>query len=54
MKKFSSLMRSAFAKRALFALFAVASVAQCFAAGNGMAGINEATSMISSYFDPGV
>jgi hypothetical protein len=24
-----------------------------FAAGNGMAGINEATSMISSYFDPG-
>lgn len=24
-----------------------------FAAGNGMAGINEATSMISSYFEPG-
>ncbi len=24
------------------------------AAGNGMAGINEATSMVSSYFDPGV
>lgn len=23
------------------------------AAGNGMAGINEATSMVSSYFDPG-
>ena len=24
------------------------------AAGNGMAGINEATSMVISYFDPGV
>ena len=24
------------------------------AAGNGMAGINEATSMVTSYFDPGV
>ena len=53
MRKFKNILRSAGAKRALFALFAVASVAQCFAAGNGMAGINEATSMISSYFDPG-
>ncbi len=53
MKKFSSLMRSAFAKRALFALFAIAYVAQCFAAGNGLSGINEATSMVTSYFDPG-
>ena len=53
MKKFTNILRSAFAKRAIFALFALASVAQCFAAGNGMAGINEATSMISSYFDPG-
>ena len=26
---------------------------QAYAAGNGMAGINEATSMVSSYFDPG-
>lgn len=54
MRKFKNILRSAGAKRALFALFAVASVVQCFAAGNGMAGINEATSMISSYFDPGV
>lgn len=54
MRTFKNILRSAGAKRALFALFAVASVAQCFAAGNGMAGINEATSMISSYFDPGV
>ena len=53
MKKFTNILRSAFAKRAIFALFAFASVARCFAAGNGMAGINEATSMISSYFDPG-
>lgn len=53
MRKFKNILRSAGAKRALFALFAVASVAKCFAAGNGMAGINEATSMISSYFDPG-
>lgn len=44
---------SVFTKRVAFALFAIAYVAQCFAAGNGMAGINEATSMISSYFDPG-
>ena len=54
MKKFTNILRSSFAKRALFALFALASITQCFAAGNGMAGINEATSMISSYFDPGV
>lgn len=54
MKRLSKFIRSAFAKRATLALFAIASVAQCFAAGNGMAGINEATSMISSYFDPGV
>lgn len=54
MKKFTNILRSVFAKRAIFALFAFASVARCFAAGNGMAGINEATSMISSYFDPGV
>lgn len=53
MRKFKNILRSAGAKRALFALFAVASVVQCFAAGNGMAGINEATSMISSYFGPG-
>ena len=31
----------------------VAATASAFAQGNGMAGINEATSMVSSYFDPG-
>ena len=32
----------------------VAATASAFAQGNGMAGINEATAMVSSYFDPGV
>jgi len=31
----------------------VAATASAFAQGNGIAGINEATSMVSSYFDPG-
>lgn len=30
-----------------------AAVSQTFAQGNGLAGINEATSMVTSYFDPG-
>ena len=41
-------------KRKLFTLLRIAAtVTNSFAAGNGMAGINEATSMVSSYFDPG-
>ena len=32
----------------------IAATASAFAQGNGLAGINEATSMVSSYFDPGV
>ena len=41
-------------KRKLFTLLLIAAtVSNSFAAGNGMAGINEATSMVSSYFDPG-
>ena len=31
----------------------VAAVSQTFAQGNGLVGINEATSMVTSYFDPG-
>ena len=31
----------------------IAATASAFAQGNGLAGINEATSMVSSYFDPG-
>ena len=41
-------------RKILFALMIAATVTNSFAAGNGMAGINEATSMVSSYFDPGV
>ena len=31
----------------------IAATASAFAQGNGLAGINEATSMVTSYFDPG-
>lgn len=37
----------------LLAALIVAAVSQTFAQGNGLAGINEATSMVTSYFDPG-
>ena len=37
----------------LLAAMIVAAVSQTFAPGNGLAGINEATSMVTSYFDPG-
>lgn len=29
-------------------------VSSAFAQGNGLAGINDATNMVTSYFDPGV
>ena len=38
----------------LLAAMLVAAVSQTFAQGNGLAGINEATSMVTSYFDPGI
>ena len=41
-------------KLILSAAFILAATASAFAQGNGIAGINEATSMVSSYFDPGV
>ena len=37
----------------LLAAMLVAAVSQTFAQGNRLAGINEATSMVTSYFDPG-
>ena len=37
----------------LLAAMIFADVSQTFAQGNGLAGINEATSMVTSYFDPG-
>ena len=40
-------------KLILSAALLVAATASAFAQGNGIAGINEATSMVSSYFDPG-
>lgn len=40
-------------RKFLTMLLIAATVTNSLAAGNGMAGINEATSMVSSYFDPG-
>lgn len=40
-------------KIALMMLLLVAATAGAYAQGNGMAGINEATKMVTSYFDPG-
>ena len=39
-------------KLILSAALLVAVTASAFAQGNGIAGINEATSMVSSYFEP--
>ena len=39
-------------KITMLLLMAVATVG-AYAQGNGMAGINEATKMVTSYFDPG-
>ena len=33
--------------------FVLTATTSVFAQGNGLAGINEATSMVTSYFDPG-
>jgi conjugative transposon protein traE len=38
---------------AVLCVMALATGIRAYAAGNGMAGINEATSMVTSYFDPG-
>lgn len=39
-------------RRPMAAMLLLTVTIQMFAAGNGMAGINEATSMVTSYFDP--
>ncbi len=39
-------------KRAIFTIPALLTVISSYAQGNGMAGINEATNMVTSYFDP--
>lgn len=41
-------------KRILISVLSVFAVATAFAQGQGLAGINEATSMMTSYFDPAV
>ena len=45
-----------FANKKLVACAALiaASISTAMAQGNGLAGINEATSMVTSYFEPGV
>ena len=40
-------------RRPMVAMLMLAAAAQMWAAGNGMAGINEATSLITGYFEPG-
>ena len=39
-------------KRAIFTILSLCSALASFAQGNGMAGISEATNMVTSYFDP--
>lgn len=39
-------------KRAIFTISALLIAMSLYAQGNGMAGINEATNMVTSYFDP--
>ena len=40
-------------RRPMVAMLMLAAAAQMWGAGNGMAGINEATSLITGYFEPG-
>ena len=40
-------------RRPIAAMLLLTVAIQMFAAGNGLSGINEATSMVTSYFDPG-
>ena len=40
-------------KKITMLLLMAAATAGAYAQGNGMAGINEATKMVTSYFDPG-
>lgn len=54
MKAISNFFRSrTFCTLSLVAI-ALATAVSAHAAGNGLSGINEATSMVTSYFDPGV
>ena len=41
-------------RRPIAAMLLLTAAIQMFAAGNGLSGINEATTMVTSYFEPGV
>ena len=49
-----SWMNAPHLRRPIAAMLLLTAAVQMWAAGNGLAGINEATSMVTSYFDPGV
>ncbi len=46
-------MNASHRRRPIAAMLLLTAAIQMFAAGNGLSGINEATSMVTSYFDPG-
>ena len=46
-------MNQPYLRRPIAAMLLLTAAVQMWAAGNGLAGINEATSMVTSYFDPG-
>jgi len=46
-------MNSTNLRRPIAAMLMLTAAIQMFAAGNGLAGINEATSLVTGYFDPG-
>lgn len=50
---FSTLLNSRTGQVAMLLTMALATGLSAYAAGNGLSGINEATSMVTSYFDPG-
>ena len=50
---FSSLLSTRAGQAAMLLVMALTTGIRAHAAGNGLSGINEATSMVTSYFDPG-
>jgi len=52
-EKTVAFMNSTNLRRPVAAMLMLTAAIQMFAAGNGLAGINEATSLVTGYFDPG-
>lgn len=52
-EKTVAFMNAPHCRRPIAAMLLLTAAIQMFAAGNGLSGINEATSMVTSYFDPG-